>query len=68
MIEIGWQNKYLLWRFVYITLILLCFYRYAEKYDAVYLFEGIMGEEPVRMLVKGQGAFDGQFEEQIVRA
>ena len=40
-------------------------HRHAEEYTAVFVFQGILGEEQQRLEVRGQGSYDGLFESQV---
>ncbi|KAI0214893.1 Deleted in lung and esophageal cancer protein 1 [Lamellibrachia satsuma] len=39
--------------------------KHAEEYTAFFVFRGILGEKPRRLMVRGQGSYDGLFEAQV---
>ncbi|XP_060064823.1 deleted in lung and esophageal cancer protein 1-like [Ylistrum balloti] len=36
--------------------------KHAEYYEAVFVFKGVLGETPQRLVIKGQGSYDGRYE------
>ncbi|XP_064614552.1 LOW QUALITY PROTEIN: deleted in lung and esophageal cancer protein 1-like [Liolophura sinensis] len=36
--------------------------KHAESYETVFVFQGVLGEEPRRLIVTGQGSYDGKHE------
>ncbi|XP_069130810.1 deleted in lung and esophageal cancer protein 1-like isoform X4 [Argopecten irradians] len=36
--------------------------KHAEYYEAVFAFKGVLGEQPQRLVIKGQGSYDGRYE------
>lgn len=37
-------------------------FRHSEDYNVVFLFHGLLGETPQRLIVKGTGSYDGKHE------